>query len=689
MRNLKLSFITTFFLCISLMITGSAYGNYLASTDTVRESPFIHVDSFELKERKFSAEYDLMLRLKNSGGREVTTIRVNVGDSDNIYPLTPAAIYNIKELGPGQYYRITVPVNISLKDNVTQYSLPITYTYLDQGMEATQSETVLIRVSDLGLDQRDFTNARDILSFKELYFSPNQPDLAEPFVFNFYYENNSQVAVTDLEVELSGMDNFEVLELTNKKTIGNINGGVTGNVARFKLKAEEERASNQVQIKATFNYLGQKREQVDVLKLPLPDPNTLQQKPLLNISSFAVAKDGSGKYQLKLKVENKGSREARQVRLTMEDNSDSGIFPVNRSNVLPIHTLQAGETKEVAVPIAVIDKENLEYYPVTAVLDYYDSQSKEYNVKEVLRINRTDLGFSSLINRSGVPRVIINKYSLSEDQVLAGNRFSLTMFLENTNIQEVHNTKVSLGIIQMEEKTGGTVFSPINGSNSFHIDKIGGRSTVAHTIDLYVDPSATAKTYVVPIKIVYEDRNGEVLTEEDIVNIPVTQESRLQIISVDKPPIAFIGEPVPISAEFVNVGKVDLDNFMVSLEGDFHKENATYFVGKLQIGASEYFQALAFPEEEGTLSGKVKFTYIDNNNQPVEWEEAFELEVQERPMQEFDPHEFDHMEEQHGAGLSKAQMAGLAGAVIIGAGGFFFWRKRQQKKKDELFEESL
>ena len=93
------------------------------------------------------------------------------------------------------------------------------------------------------------------------------------------------------------------------------------------------------------------------------------------------------------------------------------------------------------------------------------------------------------------------------------------------------------------------------------------------------------------------------------------------------PPTAFIGQPTFIGAEFVNVGKVALNNFIVMLEGNFHKEQASYFVGNLQIGASDYYQGIVYPEKEGTLSGKLVFSYIDNNNREVQVEEPFQLEV--------------------------------------------------------------
>ena len=171
------------------------------------------------------------------------------------------------------------------------------------------------------------------------------------------------------------------------------------------------------------------------------------------------------------------------------------------------------------------------------------------------------------------------------------------------------NVKISLGVIKIEDSatgtttTGGTVFSPVNSSNSFFIDYIPGKTVLQKDIDLYVDPNAVAKTYIVPVDIEYEDRQGTNLTCEEQVNIPVTQECKLQIISTDVPPQCSVGEMIPVSAEFVNVGKVALGNFGDG-GSEFLKRKTGHICGQSRDGASDYSQGMIIPQKEGTLEGK-------------------------------------------------------------------------------------
>lgn len=231
-----------------------------------------------------------------------------------------------------------------------------------------------------------------------------------------------------------------------------------------------------------------------------------------------------------------------------------------------------------------------------------------------------------------IPRVIIKKYSLSKDQVLAGDRVALTLSIENTNQRSVQNVLVSFGAERITTDSGTsstTVFSPVNSSNTFHIDEIPGKSTVNKSITFYVDPGATAKTYSMPVTISYEDSRGVPVDAavNDSVNIPVTQEAKLQIMSVNIPTEAMAGMPIAVTAEFANAGKVDLTEFSVRLEGDFQTQEGSMYLSKLAIGSTNSYAGVIIPEAEGTLSGRLVFSYTDNNNQLVEEARDFSIEI--------------------------------------------------------------
>ncbi|MCL2121813.1 MAG: hypothetical protein FWH28_06135, partial [Clostridiales bacterium] len=117
---------------------------------------------------------------------------------------------------------------------------------------------------------------------------------------------------------------------------------------------------------------------------------------------------------------------------------------------------------------------------------------------------------------SGVrPQVIIKRYSLSKDQVLAGDRIDLTLEIENTNARPVKNVLINFGVESTSSEggisSGSTVFAPVGSSNTFHVEEIEGKSTITKTITFAVDSGALARTYIVPVTITYEDEKGQLI----------------------------------------------------------------------------------------------------------------------------------------------------------------------------------
>ena len=148
-----------------------------------------------------------------------------------------------------------------------------------------------------------------------------------------------------------------------------------------------------------------------------------------------------------------------------------------------------------------------------------------------------------------------------------------------------------------------------------------------------------------------------------------------------------MGEPLFISAEFVNVGKVALGNMIVMMEGDFPKEQASYFVGNLEIGQSDFYQGIIYPQQEGLLEGELVFSYIDHHNQEVQVREPFQVQVEGRPMgkegPEGMPPEMDYPGQPGGSRTKTFLLVGLV--VVAAAAVFFFLRRRARRKAEEEF----
>ena len=556
-------------------------------------------------------------------GEEVFTIETTATQEDP----------HLAKIDAGETRSFSFPVKVNAKAQNVDYSLRISLksqdAYFNPATPRSSTNTTI---------KVNYEISSPNLTVDNVILEPAKPQGTEPFTAVFYLDNYSGAEAHNVFVEIDGNDNFRVLDTTASKFLPSVARNSL-NFVSFKLHGLENRSTNSVKLTFKYEHQGAAVESSPlVVNLPLEKaaPGTA---PRLTVKSFSLAKTArDDEYRLRLTLENLGEQEAADIRLTFDGGGK--IYVLQGSNIDHLPSIEGKSSSELVYLLGINRAAGDTHLPLTVKLEYKDSIGNNLDaLSETLGISAADLGSSR--TGQGKPRVLISKYTLSAEKILAGNVVTLNLFIDNTHTLPVQNIKVSLGVAQVEGTTtgtaggsAGTVFSPVNSSNSFFVERIPARTTLERSVDLLVDPNTTAKTYTVPVTIEYEDGDAESYRVEEMVNIPVTQESRMQIISVEVPPVAFAGQPAFVSAEFVNVGKVDLGNFMVMLEGNFHKEQAAYFVGNLQIGASDFYQGIIYPDQEGPLQGELIFSYLDNNNQEVRVAEPFRMEVQSAEMRE-------------------------------------------------------
>ena len=229
----------------------------------------------------------------------------------------------------------------------------------------------------------------------------------------------------------------------------------------------------------------------------------------------------------------------------------------------------------------------------------------------------------------------------------------------------------------------GNIFTPVNSSNTIFIDSIGPKESVSKSLEFFTIPDAKARTYNLTANFEYEDTDKNEFKASEIIGIPVNQQVRLETGEISFPPEAYVGQPTPVSLEFFNMGKVMLRNLMVTINGDFEKQNGKYFVGNFDIGGNEYFESSIIPKTAGDLSGFITISFEDPTGKPIEIKKDFTMNVLESPpMPEGIPPEA--MKPQNNKKLGKKQWIyiGLGAAAAITT--LVIIRKKIKKKKGGL-----
>lgn len=299
------------------------------------------------------------------------------------------------------------------------------------------------------------------------------------------------------------------------------------------------------------------------------------------------------------------------------------------------------------------------------------------------------------VNVKNKPKLIISNYTLKPAMPKAGDEFVLDVTFYNTNQEKsVRNIKISLnGAEQGQDAKGapqqGSVFTPVDSSNTFYISRINAGSWDAKTIKLRTVPNAVAQNYTMNVTFEYEDWEGNEYTATEIIGIPVVQQSKILLgeVRMDE---AFQSMPMGIHLDFFNTGKDTLTNLMLTLEGSgfANEESTSYFVGNFAPGASDSYSVSVIPMEEGMLEGKIILTYEDSTGASHKEEVPFSKEVMagmEEDMSMIDPETglpIDPGQEAPQGGGGMTIWAIVIGALVLLAAIALLVRRRRRRKKE-------
>lgn len=311
--------------------------------------------------------------------------------------------------------------------------------------------------------------------------------------------------------------------------------------------------------------------------------------------------------------------------------------------------------------------------------------------------NQMDMG----ANVKNQPKIMISYYQLSPKIAQAGKSFDLSFGLYNTNSRNtIYNLKATIeqNLGAQPQNTGennamvsdGSVFSPVNQSNSFYVAALYPWNTANKHITMNVLPNAVAGNYVINLSIEYEDADGNQYKTTEAIGIPVVQRAGVTMGEL-KTDELMVGNPTEMSVNIYNTGKDNLNTFMCDVIGKGIKiDNDRKFIGNFNTGTQETFSFTATPTRAGEIEGQIMLTYEDSTGKVHNQVKDFKKEVMEG------------MPEDMGADMN-GEMTGEMGMEEPGMGGGsvltspFLWigllaiiilsvilyRKKKHKKDDE------
>ena len=232
------------------------------------------------------------------------------------------------------------------------------------------------------------------------------------------------------------------------------------------------------------------------------------------------------------------------------------------------------------------------------------------------------------------PRVIVTGFTTTPEEVYAGDTFKLTLNLKNTS----KTTSVSNMLFDIQGTQEGTdanntyaAFLPTAGSSTIFVDSIAPNASKSISIELKSKADLAQKPYVVTVNMEYEDDKANPFTETASVSVPIKQEAKVDISSIQVMPENIeIGNEANVMFSIYNVGKTKLYNVNVKFEADSISGGDT-FIGNLDSGATgnidAYLAGQSATMDDGTV--KIVISYEDEEGKEATIEKTMNIFVNE------------------------------------------------------------
>ena len=343
----------------------------------------------------------------------------------------------------------------------------------------------------------------------------------------------------------------------------------------------------------------------------------------LTVTDYSVNVDSvteSTVFDLTVAVTNSSTAKISHARLTVM-NLDGTKFAIDNGLPFEDFDIEAGETKSFVFRL-VGCKGLASIREVIPIQIDYGEVSNTSNAT-VKCVPKDSSGTDNDGKKVFAPNIIIESYDFGGEFVTAGKQFPLTVNIKNVSDKAViENLKVTVNGKPMQD--GNIAYSPANSSNSFFFDTLPCKGTQTIQLDLLPKADAVPNSYPVEIDFTYEysvnNERYQATGVAETLTIPLRQEDRLVINEPEIPNWGInVGELCTINISLVNKGKSAVYNVTATVEGEgFTAESPTYYIGNVNSGTEEYYDAKLTPLQEGDISGEIIFTYEDANGESKE-----------------------------------------------------------------------
>lgn len=609
----------------------TVYVNIIAVSTAASDDAKLTAQAANLNDEvEINNAYNVEIEIENIGKENAKNIVAKIAENGGIgastgilpdYATTGVAAGSLKA---GEKKKITLPLSITKSASAGLHELSVQVSYEDsKGNTVTTVAKVYLTVT-----VPEKQEVKNDVVISRMTQSPANPMPGDILTVDFVVTNNGSDDISDLTLygeELSS-NGFEPLTADVKHKLGVLAQGESQQVTmQFKLGSNIPEGMNELKIAASYvDAKGNAQSETTTVYILNVTKQTQEQLKnsieISNISQSPANPVVGESVTVSFTVQNNGTKEITDMKFAGVNLGTSGFEPVSSEVYKKVGSIASGASKEVSMTFKLGDSISEGFNTLSLEFSYKDGNGDVQTEQTAVYVLNVKNQSSSVNSR---PKLIVESFTLSEEELRAGSTFDFNFVLRNTHASKAAKN-ITVTVMQAND-----VFSATKGSNSFYIDAIAPGESAERTINLKVKSDTATGSYDLTIKVAYEyedmsqaDTQTGGVTEELPVKLQAVENSRpaLQNLSVgygwDTPTV---NQSTSLMFDFYNMGRSSLNNVYVTMESDYFQfeTGTSAIIGTVSAGMSSYQEISIVPTMEGMATGKLIVHFEDSNGDEV------------------------------------------------------------------------
>lgn len=209
------------------------------------------------------------------------------------------------------------------------------------------------------------------------------------------------------------------------------------------------------------------------------------------------------------------------------------------------------------------------------------------------------------------PRILVTKYEVNPDPVMAGEDFTVKVTLKNTSDEGA----VQNMLVTVSSESTNLVLK--NDTSTIFLGDLAAGGTTELELKYGTDRETPAQRYNIALTMDFDDEEAVSMASSGFVTVEVSQPVDVELAPFTMPGEINAGETVQLSFQVMNLGRTGIYNARVELDVPGLSPSGNAFIGNMEAGTSATETLNVFAgmkegdERYGYTSGVARLIYED------------------------------------------------------------------------------